>query len=631
MRTGHALSYRPDIDGLRAVAVTLVILVHAFPSVMQNGFIGVDIFFVISGFLITRIILTHLKDGSFSLLDFYVRRINRIFPALIALLGACIAFGWISLYANEFGLLGRSVATGAGFVANINYYFESGYWDIAAKLKPLLHLWSLGVEEQFYLIWPLLLWAAWSWRRQNVAIALLGIMVLSLAWNLWITGIDQPAAFYLPFGRLWELGAGGALAYIQGAQSVTKERGWINEVAAFSGFTLIVVALAQRYPVNQFPGAHAILPVLGAVLIIGAGAGSWLNAHLLSQRAIVYVGLISFPLYLWHWPALAFARILNNGDLPDAFRNAALALTVALAVATYHAIEQPIGTHRHWRGMIAAIACVLLVACGAGGYAIYAKDGLSARYGYSAALPSPPPLVTKAKVALIGDSFAGILHAPLHTLYGDRLVAYAIASWPYLAGVAYKPDLLGIPKVTPEETEKTLATIMSDATIDAVVIFNASYTELDYLRSYPISPPGETAAIAYEAALRRTVKLLTNAGKRVVYVKANPFLNEIPLVEVCSSTALPVPRRRPIGCILPVDVVRQRMQHYNEVVDRALDGVRGVSVLDTTQLVVCDERLCYVERNGALLYRDQAHLSPIASLIVAIAVAKLVESQAPGR
>src|SRR5258707_4444828 len=200
MRAGRVLSYRPDIDGLRAVAVTLVILVHAFPSAMHSGFIGVDIFFVISGFVITGILLTQLKDGSFSLKDFYIRRVNRICPALIALLGACIAFGWISLYANEFRLLGRSVATGAGFMANINYYFESGYWDIAAKLKPLLHLWSLGVEEQFYLVWPLLLWAAWSWRRQNVAIVLVGITVLSFACNLWLTRIDQLAAFYLPFG-----------------------------------------------------------------------------------------------------------------------------------------------------------------------------------------------------------------------------------------------------------------------------------------------------------------------------------------------------------------------------------------------------------------------------------------------
>jgi peptidoglycan/LPS O-acetylase OafA/YrhL len=631
MRARHVLSYRPDIDGLRAVAVTLIILVHAFPSVMQNGFIGVDIFFVISGFLITGIILTNLKDGSFSLRDFYVRRINRIFPALIALLVMCIAFGWISLNANEFGLLGRSIATGAGFVANVNFYFESGYWDIAAKLKPLLHLWSLGVEEQFYLIWPLLLWGAWSWRRQSVAIALGGIMVLSLAWNLWLTGIDQPAAFYLPFGRLWELGAGGALAYAQG-RGVTTERSWINDVAAFCGFALIIVALAQRYPVNQFPGARAILPVLGTVLIIGAGANSWPNTHLLSQRAIVYIGLISFPLYLWHWPALAFARILNNGDLPNAFRNAALALTVALAVATYHAIERPIGTHRHRRGMIAAIACVLLVACGVGGYAIYAKDGLSARYGYSAALPSPPQLATKAKVALIGDSFAGILHVPLQTMYGDRLVTFAAANWPYLSGVSYKPDVLLRPKVTPEETGKTLSTIMSDATIDAVIIFNNSgYTEGDSLGSYPISPPGETSAMAYEAALRRTVKLMTGAGKRVVYVRSNPFLNEIPLVEVCSSAALPVPRKRPSGCTLPVDVVRQRLQHYNGVVDRALDGVQGVSVLDPTQLVTCDERFCYVERNGVLLYRDQSHLSPIATMIVASAVAKLVESEPPGR
>jgi peptidoglycan/LPS O-acetylase OafA/YrhL len=275
LATTHVIPYRPEIDGLRGLAVTLVVLVHAFPGYMKNGFIGVDIFFVISGFLITGILLTQLQGGSFSLRDFYIRRANRIFPALILVLTACIGFGWLSLYASEFKLLGRSVAGGAGFVANINAYLEGGYWDIAAKLKPLLHLWSLGVEEQFYLIWPALLFAAWT-RHFNLAIVIIVLITTSLAWNLWSIGIDQPAAFYLPFSRLWELLAGAALAYFGGsppagiAETLVPSR-ILSNVCAFLGFALIIAGLADHFPSQEFPGKYAILPVLGTVLIIAAG------------------------------------------------------------------------------------------------------------------------------------------------------------------------------------------------------------------------------------------------------------------------------------------------------------------------------------------------------------------------
>lgn len=631
---GHILSYRPDIDGLRAVAVTLVILVHAFPNVLRNGFIGVDIFFVISGFLITNILLTQLNDGSFNLGDFYVRRANRILPALIAVLIASLVFGWVALYSNEFRLLAGSVATSAGFVANIGFYFESGYWDITAKLKPLLHLWSLGVEEQFYVVWPLLLWGVWTWRRAALGLLLLCLIVLSLALNLWLTRVDQPAAFYLPFGRVWELGAGGALAYIQRRGAIPRST-ILNDVAAFAGIGLIIVALALRYSPIRFPGAHAIIPVLGAVLIIGAGAEAWPNKHVLSRPAVVYVGLISFPLYLWHWPLLAFGRILNNGELLDSFRNAALALTIALAAATYHCIERPIRAHRNRRRLIAAMSCALSAACGLIGYAIFANDGIRSRSSssYGLVLTNPPRITTKAKAAMIGDSFAGYLDAPLRAMYGDRLLTFAGPSWPYLQGLDFKPGLRPSNwPGNPQQTEKVLATIVSDTAIEAVVIFHAAqpYVDLDNLRSYPVPVPGETSLTVYEAGVRRTLKLLTDAGKRVVYVKSNPFLYML-LVEVCSSTALPVPRTRPSECVIPVDVVRQRTRTYNEIVDRALEGMPNVSVLDTAQLLICDERFCYVERDGMLMYRDAAHLSPVACQILAFLIAKTIETQISDR
>jgi peptidoglycan/LPS O-acetylase OafA/YrhL len=205
--------YRADIDGLRALAVLSVVGFHAFPSVIGSGFVGVDIFFVISGYLISTIIFENLERGSFSFLDFYARRIRRIFPALILVLLVCYALGWTALLADEFKQLGKHIAGGAGFASNLVLRNESGYFDNAASTKPLLHLWSLGIEEQFYLIWPLLLWLA-ARLRLNFFICLVGLAAVSFGLNVRKVGSDAVAAFYTPQTRFWELMIGATLAYL---------------------------------------------------------------------------------------------------------------------------------------------------------------------------------------------------------------------------------------------------------------------------------------------------------------------------------------------------------------------------------------------------------------------------------
>src|SRR5687768_8357422 len=206
---GSSHAYRPDVDGLRAVAVLAVLAFHAFPHAMPGGFAGVDVFFVISGFLITGIILDDLERGRFTIAGFYWRRIRRIFPALILVLTACLVLGWVLLLPDEYRQLGKHVAAGAGFIANLALWAEAGYFDWSAELKPLLHLWSLGVEEQYYLVWPLLLL---FFRRWTLGL-IVGIGVLSFALNLYMTAKYPSAAFYLPMTRFWELLIGSALAY----------------------------------------------------------------------------------------------------------------------------------------------------------------------------------------------------------------------------------------------------------------------------------------------------------------------------------------------------------------------------------------------------------------------------------
>ncbi|WP_445577643.1 Acyltransferase [Pseudomonas sp. E141] len=203
------LKYRPDIDGLRAVAVLAVVLYHAFPRDFPGGFIGVDVFFVISGYLITGILIKSLSRDSFSILDFYARRIRRIFPALLLVLFSCLLFGWFFLIDSEFQQLGKHAASGAGFVANLVLWSESGYFDSAAEMKPLLHLWSLGIEEQFYLVWPFVLWLAWQFRRASLALVPVLLFIISFYFSVTMVHVDPVGAFYSPLTRFWELAVGG--------------------------------------------------------------------------------------------------------------------------------------------------------------------------------------------------------------------------------------------------------------------------------------------------------------------------------------------------------------------------------------------------------------------------------------
>ena len=291
--------YRPDIDGLRAIAVMLVVNFHAFPLAMPGGFIGVDIFFVISGFLITGIIARELSENRFSLIGFYNRRIRRIFPALIVVLAAVLVMGWLWMLPHAYAQLSSDVFASAAFAANFALMLQSGYFDIESAKKPLLHLWSLGIEEQFYLAWPLVLIIAARWRLRWLEIAG-GIALASFAMNVALVGHDPVATFYLPVTRAWELLVGAVLAL---AWARVDQSGTASNRRATIGLALIVLAAAVLNVDRAFPGWWALLPIAGSALLLSAPA-SWVNRTLLGWPPVVWIGLISYPLYLWHWPLL---------------------------------------------------------------------------------------------------------------------------------------------------------------------------------------------------------------------------------------------------------------------------------------------------------------------------------------
>lgn len=377
--------YRPDIDGLRAIAVLAVVTFHAFPNWLQGGFIGVDVFFVISGYLISTIIFESLGKKTFSFTSFYARRIKRIYPALIFVLIACLTFGWFSLLADEYRQLGKHVAAGSGFISNLIFWSEAGYFDAAAETKPLLHLWSLGVEEQFYIIWPLLLWLAWKCKFNILAIIVL-IAVASFILNVIEVKSDSVAAFYSPGTRFWELLSGSLLAWLTLCKSITEKPSnpkpavdnRFSNIFSVVGVLLLFFGFWKINKELSFPGYWALVPVSSAVLIILAGPNAFLNRKLLSNKVAVWFGLISFPLYLWHWPLLAFARIVESNIPRPSIRMAAILLSFALAYFTYKVIERPFrfGKSSNFKTTFLTFS---LLATGCLGFLIFNGDGFSLR------------------------------------------------------------------------------------------------------------------------------------------------------------------------------------------------------------------------------------------------------------
>src|SRR6185503_12942841 len=365
-------AYRPDVDGLRAVAVLAVLAFHGFPRVAPGGFVGVDVFFVISGFLISGIILDALKRGTFSFADFYARRIRRIFPALALVLVATVVLGWWTLIPADYRQLGAHVAAGAGFVSNVLLWRDAGYFDAAAESKPLLHLWSLGVEEQYYLVWPLLLFVL---RRHihRVLPMVAAFAVASFALNVFLVQRNPTATFYLPQTRFWELMLGGMLAYVRvfgptdggrrarpllRAVRAALARAPIRNALATAGALLVATALLVLDESSAFPGSWALLPTVGTTLLIAAGPDAWLNRRVLAHRGFVYIGLISYPLYLWHWPLLTYVRLYIGAEPPVLVRCAALAASVLLAWLTYELLEKRIRRARSPRARRRTVAAL---------------------------------------------------------------------------------------------------------------------------------------------------------------------------------------------------------------------------------------------------------------------------------
>jgi len=349
-------TYRPDIDGLRAVAVLAVVTYHAFPVALPGGFSGVDIFFVISGYLISGILFKSLAQEKFSFSEFYARRIRRLFPALVLALFLTLAMGYYYLLSDEFEQLGKHVAASCVFIQNIVLLNESGYFDKAADFKPLLHLWSLAVEEQFYIFFPPLLILLWR-KKWPITWILVAFLLTSFFANLVMSVKDSASDFFLTPYRGWELIAGAMLAWRHFSKGQEIRFGNFYSISGAICITLAMIWLDKGDP---YPGWRAIFPVAGTILLIAADSQSIVNKWILSNPLAIWIGLISYPLYLFHWPLLSFLHILK-GKNPDASSIwAAVVLSFALSVLTYYLVEKRVRYAKSRWTIPALIAAFLL-------------------------------------------------------------------------------------------------------------------------------------------------------------------------------------------------------------------------------------------------------------------------------
>lgn len=373
-------NYRKDIDSLRGMAIIFVVIYHVYPSALPAGFVGVDMFFVISGFLITTLIV---KNNSYrTLIYFYLKRINRIFPALLIVLAFTLLLGYFKLLGSDYKSLGLDVLFSTLFVQNILYLNQIDYFNQSLDYKYLLHLWSLAVEEQFYIFYPLLIIFLKKNRFNLIKIILL-LCAISFLLDIVIVRIYRVAAFYLPFTRFWELSTGGiaALLYINNAKKVLGDNPKLYNAVCIIGVTLLIISAIISDPGRHNPDFTTLFPVIGTTLLLISRDNSHFNNKNIFDNILIFIGLLSYPIYLWHWPLLVFIKEFGTLDNINYLKPFSVFLSLILSYITVLAVELPIRRSLNVH-LNAAILVLISGLIGAIGAYIYYNDGLNKRLPY---------------------------------------------------------------------------------------------------------------------------------------------------------------------------------------------------------------------------------------------------------
>jgi peptidoglycan/LPS O-acetylase OafA/YrhL len=652
----HSTHYRPDIDGLRAMAVLTVMAFHAFPESVKGGFIGVDVFFVISGFLITKLIQSGLDNQHFRFSAFYASRVRRLFPSLLVVLLSCLFLGWFALLSDEYKLLGKHISATAVLIPNWILWSDSGYFDYAAHSKPLLHLWSLGVEEQFYLCWPLTFCLLYR-HRFNVLGATCILLLCSFFLNLYMIEKYPSASFFWPFTRAWELLAGSLLAQLMhsgfGVSGARKaklaDNRLLKQSISILGVLMLSVGLLVIDQEKRFPGSLALLPVIGTLLIIAAGPHSWFNQTVLSHRLLVGIGLISYPLYLWHWPLLSFATILEQNQPAWQVRSLCIAVAFLLSWLTYVCIERPARFGRHLKAKTySLIALMLLTACL--GFATYASEGFKSRFAnqlievqiadltfdmptssdwYCSQVSNEGPRCLASGPAptavVMGDSHALTIYPGLVARFqskGQTLALYGGSDGcPPLLNVVIQ-DIGGDVRNCLQKGTQAILRIIQDPAIKEVILTSRGpmYTtgqgfgdiESSQFGTWVLHFEGEERGFrsneqVFLKGLASTLDALKAADKKITFLHDVPELG-FDIRSCFSFRPMALSNQVKMPCAVAKSDFLARTEIHRAAVDQILSARPEVKVIDLAQ-ALCEDQWCFGAKNDVLLYMDDDHLS----------------------
>lgn len=675
------LTYRSDIDGLRAIAVLGVVAFHSGLPYFPGGFVGVDVFFVISGFLITGLLSEEFeRTGSINLRNFFVRRIRRLLPALALVVLVTLLISAFSMFPRELHRVGKSAQAVATLVANVHFRnFSGGYFDPSTDVMPLLHTWSLAVEEQYYLVWPLLLlfthriWRSRVGRVHHATVVLLIVVcITSFLSCLWMTTHDRLSAFYLTPYRAWEFALGALLAH--GASRIHSQLGGrMGDGLVVVGLTAILGTMICYDDRAAFPGMVALIPVLGSVAVIAGGSAksAVLPSRLLGNQVIVGIGLISYSLYLWHWPLLALARDHSLGSRELSRDLTLVALSFGLAWLTYRYVEQPIRHHRPWvfksisgtfrAGM--AISFLLIASAHALMYWSKGKDAelnrVAMKMASASLLPttgdcdqkpdglSLPPengcLIGAAsapmRLAVWGDSHAAQLAQLFAHVAADYRFATLMRSLgacpPLRDATPFKRDtaIYGCGHFNEHVFAELLE--LSNGDLRGVVLAG----RWNNYMALPVTEPGAT----YPYALGLNYKALENGNKDTDVEVGHPPLDAIGSMTVLQHSLsntlqsfaakglrvlviAPVPelyfngpqclyRRAPTECTVPRAKVEARRALAMSALKEAIRTSENARLFDPID-EFCDTSTCYAWRNGMTLYSDDQHISPEMAVVL---------------
>jgi peptidoglycan/LPS O-acetylase OafA/YrhL len=656
--------YRPEIDGLRAFAIIPVVIYHAFPSLMPGGFIGVDIFFVISGFLITQILIEQNAKGTFTYVGFYERRIRRIFPALVLVLITVLVMGWFVLFSVEYkDLITHSIA-GSLFMSNMLLYSQVGYFAQASYALPLLHLWSLGIEEQFYIVWPVVITVLRK-HRNGLLWTFLLLCIASFVTTQYLHTTDSEAAFYWPISRFWELGIGGIAAWIVSTYHIPYAQPQVGKIASelsWVGLILLCIGFVIINDATMFPGYFALIPTVGAFMLILAGGQSWVSRVLLANKFVIFVGLISYPLYLWHWPILSFGMLYLEADFTTYLRIGAIILSVVLAFLTYWLVERRVRETRAqaklvptWQILVAMLGVVLSAAMllqwpiptavsarmktqtarrTLANIAANSHIQTCQQAGFATAFRGNCKVVahsdtTRTQFIVIGDSISMAFATALLNRAIDRPVVlmgkHACVPMPGMERYGESDSVSmkctnpnGIPAIY-----DTLKTMPADR--DRVIFVVGRYTSIEgykpnpqsrrvirlKYRDRPFPESNEQKQRDYRDSLIEMFDTLTKLPRaKVVFVYQTP---EYPFAP---NTCL---RRATLADTWACPVSRSFEDAYNaqyrNIVDDVLLLYPQIDTLDPMQ-ILCDADNCYAAKDGQLLYNDDTHINVLGAQLI---------------